>query len=341
MAASTFWVLETKELSRKHFEFSAVDIKNSLKNSFALYSGSSRLDFISKNYPIKYFMNFPLLFVLLICSHIGLGQDQKASLKQVWSTKKIFKTPESVFYDSLRENLYVANINKVSPDSKDGDGFISKLQTNGKVEKLEWITGLNDPKGMGMFGNTLYVADLDEIVEINIEKSEIVRKIKVEGSSKLNDVAVAKNGDIYISDPGINVVFKISEGVPLVWLGEDVELDKPNGLFMEEERLLVAENKGGVLNVVNPESKELREWVIDLPSADGIARIDNNNYFVSNWNGEIFYIDFKGSKQKILDTKDQKMNTADITVINSLNLLLAPTFYDNRVVAYEITILEP
>lgn len=286
-------------------------------------------------------MKSPIFIFLLFCSTITFGQDQKASLKQAWSTDKVLKTPESVFYDSLRENIYVTNINNVSPDNKDGDGFISKLQTNGKIDKLQWITGLNDPKGMGMFGNTLYVADLDEIVEINIEKSEIVRKLKVEGSSKLNDVAVAKNGDVYISDPGINVVFKISEGVPLVWLGEDVELDKPNGLFMEEERLLVAENKSGVLNVVNPDSKELREWVIDLPSADGIARIDNNNYFVSNWNGEIYYIDFKGSKQKVLDTKDQKMNTADITVINSLNLLLVPTFYDNRVVAYEITLLEP
>ncbi|CAN5622037.1 gluconolaconase [soil metagenome] len=288
-------------------------------------------------------MRYLLILILVLFLNIGVfaQEDQEISVTQKWATDQVFKNPESVFFDSLRNVIYVSNIGEINKDSRDGDGFISKLNLNGEVEELRWITGLNDPKGMGMFGNILYVADLNQVVEINVENNEIVRTHEVEGAEFLNDITVARTGEVYISDSDANLVFRIRLGMPpMVWMTDDSGLNRPNGLLIEEERLLLANMAEGTLNLVNPESKEMREWVSGVNSADGIARVGENNYFVSNWNGEVWFIDFKGSKQKVLDTKDEKVNAADITHINSLNILLVPTFFDNRVVAYDIENLQ-
>ncbi len=283
-------------------------------------------------------MKFFNLLLIVICISFDLfSQSAKIELVEKWATEQVFKTPESVFFDSLRNVVYVSNINEVNPDKKDNDGFISKLDPSGKVVELRWITGLNDPKGMGIFGNKLFVADINEIVEIDIESSRILQRHKVEGAIFLNDLAVARSGDVYVSDSEANVVFRMTKGAgPLVWLGVETKLDKPNGLLVERNRILVATFGSGNLYIVNPESKETREWVTGIEAADGIARVGQTDYFVSNWHGEIWFIDFKGEKIKVLDTKAAKVNSADIEHINSLNILLIPTFFDNRVVAYEI-----
>lgn len=281
--------------------------------------------------------NSIVLLLILLCSHFSFAQTKNVTLTKKWATDPVFKTPESVFFDSLRNVVYVSNINAVNPTKKDKDGFISKLDVSGKVVELRWISGLNDPKGMGIFGNLLYVSDLDEIVEINIETSQILKRHKVEGARFLNDVAVSETGDVYVSDSDANVVFRMTkEKTPLVWLGIETNLNKPNGLLIEPTRLLVATFGDGKLFVVNPDSKETREWVVGIDAADGITRVGETDYFISNWNGEVWHIDFKGEKTKVLDTKAAKINAADIEHINSLNLLLIPTFFDNRIVAYDL-----
>lgn len=280
-----------------------------------------------------------LLIIISFTTQLSSAQTKEVTLTQKWATEPVLKTPESVFFDSLRNVVYVSNINKVNPDKKDKDGFISKIDVSGKVLELRWISGLNDPKGMGLFGNRLYVSDINEIVEINIETSQILHRHKVEGARFLNDVSVSQSGDVYVSDSEANVVFRMTqEKTPLVWLGVDTNLKKPNGLLVEESRLLVATFGDGKLYAVNPESKETREWVIGLEAADGITRVGQTDYFISNWNGEVWYVDFKGEKTKVLDTKAAKVNAADIEHINSLNILLIPTFYDNRVVAYDLKV---
>src|SRR5689334_22113496 len=124
-------------------------------------------------------------FLLLSLAFSTFGQDLPINVQQLWATDTILRTPESVFYDNKREILYVANINKINKDASDGDGFISKVKLDGKIEKLDWITGLNDPKGMALVGGTLYVSDLRQLVEIDIAKGKIIKKHDLEGAKFL------------------------------------------------------------------------------------------------------------------------------------------------------------
>ncbi|MBW1673776.1 MAG: hypothetical protein JRJ45_09065, partial [Deltaproteobacteria bacterium] len=80
-----------------------------------------------------------------------VGGDRYKVDKQ-WQTKKELRVPESVLYDESRNVLYVSNINGKSAE-KNGQGFISKVSLDGKIEVLKWATGLHAPKGSAIYKN--------------------------------------------------------------------------------------------------------------------------------------------------------------------------------------------
>ena len=84
-----------------------------------------------------------------------------------------FKVPESVYFDKAGKVLYVSNIDG-EPWAKDGAGSIGKLGLDGKVIAAEWVEGLNAPKGMALSKGTLWVADLSEVVGIDVAKGAII-----------------------------------------------------------------------------------------------------------------------------------------------------------------------
>jgi len=263
-----------------------------------------------------------------------MAQKPTYKLDQVWATDTLLKTPESVIFDKKREVIYVSNVNQ-NPWEKDGNGFISKISKSGEILKLEWITGFNGPKGMAIVGNILYVADLDELVSIDIEKEAISNKLKIAGASGLNDITPGENGKIYISDSNEGKIFQVENGEVSIFHANVP--GRPNGLLMNQGKLLVAFSK--TTEFVSYDLNSLEKTVIAevIGAGDGITPTNETGvYLVSDWNGEIFIIDKNGNKQSLLNTKEQSKNTADIWFIQEDNLVLVPTFFDNRVVAYRL-----
>ena len=114
---------------------------------------------------------------------------QPPAVKAGWVVQNM-RTPESVYLDEGSGYLYVSQING-TPTDRDGNGRISKLGLDGSVVSADWFTGLNAPKGLRSFGGTLWVADLDEVIGIDIASAKENARIKVDGAKFLNDVAVA------------------------------------------------------------------------------------------------------------------------------------------------------
>ena len=254
------------------------------------------------------------------------------SLEQVWASDTLLQTPESVLYDQDRNLIYVANVNQ-NPWEKDGNGFISRMDLRGKIIALEWVTGLDGPKGMGLIGNLLYVANIDEVVEIDVETGEITNRYPVEGNPSLNDISVL-DGTVYISGSGSSKVYVLSDGKISIWVEGD--FGRPNGLLAEKDRLLMLTSGGGQLMAFDWNTKQKTNLVDSLGHGDGIVPAGKNDYLASSWQGELFYISSEYDRIQLLDSRDQKINTADIEYIIDKNLLLVPTFFDNRVVAYEL-----
>jgi hypothetical protein len=255
------------------------------------------------------------------------------TLTKKWESDTSMTTCESVIYDKTNDVLYVANINGV-PDGKDGNGFISKLGLDGKVTNAQWVKGMDAPKGMGIANGKLYVTDIDRVHEIDIATGKISKTYKVQGAKFLNDITTDAAGKVYISDSGGGAISVIENGKLSKWIEN---LQGPNGLFAEGNEILTVLWDGKTLNVIDPTSKQLTVKTDSIDNGDGIEAIGNGEYLVSSWNGMVHHISADWKKTLVLDTRADTVNAADIEYIQEKNLLLIPTFFKNKVVAYEVS----
>ncbi len=257
----------------------------------------------------------------------------KPTLEKKWESDSTMITSESVLYSAEEGILYVSNIGGVPPTAKDGDGFISKMSLEGEILEEKWITGLDAPKGMGISNGNLYVANITELVEISIAESKITNRWPIEDAQFLNDISIDSEGNIYISDSNTNKIHMASEGTVSTWLS-DSTLGGPNGLFHQGSKLMLATFGSGEFKEISTADKSIKTIATEIPGGDGVEAV-GDDYLVSNWNGEIYYVTSTGEKTLLLDTKDDA-NSADIEYIAEKNLVLVPTFFDNKVVAYEL-----
>lgn len=259
-------------------------------------------------------------------------QIQEKELISEWKSDSIFSIPESVFHDPIREILYIANI-QGQPTDKDGQGFISRMSTNGEVLDLEWVKGIDAPKGMGMHNNNLYISNIDEVVEIDILAGEIKNRYPLEGSEFANDISINQSGEVFISDMNTGAIYKLHNGNADFWLSAGT-FDQPNGLFAMDDHLLVG-TKNAVMKVDYQTSK-ISEFISDTGSIDGLELVGDGYFIISDWAGSVHLVHPDKEKELLFNTTDQGINAADIFFIPGENELYVPTFFDNRVMKYEL-----
>ncbi len=267
------------------------------------------------------------LFLILLLPTFHLKAQK---LIKVWTTSDGLLTPESVLYDEDRDVIYVANING-DPTEKDGNGFISVLSPNGQIRNLQWVKKLNAPKGMAIYEGKLYVADIDQLIEIDIEKGKISNKYNAPGAVFLNDVTACTNGIIFVSDTRTAKIHMLHQGEFKVWL-EGKPLETPNGLLTEKGKLYIGDNNIYKVDIL---TKKIELLFPDAGGVDGLEKDNDGNFIFSNWAGRIF-INTNGKTIKLLDTTTEEINTADIDYVHKTDEILVPTFYKNSVVAYKI-----
>lgn len=282
---------------------------------------------------VKAILTGVLFFVFVVFFLTG----GRYSLEKLWETSHVFQIPESVLYDPATGFIYVSNING-NPGAKDRNGFISKLSAEGKIISLKWATGLNAPKGMAIYGKKLYVSDVDNVACIDLFSGKILRKIPVPGAVFLNDVAADEAGNIYVSDSsGKNsVVYRVKNGKAEVWL-KGGKIKSPNGLFYRDGILYIGTfSGGGRILAVDVKTKKIKVVANIGHGIDGLI-LDRDGFFlISDWRGRTELVTKEGKINLLLDTTSQKINSADLGYISEKWIVLVPTFFDNRVVAYRL-----
>jgi hypothetical protein len=272
-----------------------------------------------------------LLFCFLLPPFLA-ANAQKHKLVQLWATDAVVATPESVLPDLKNNFLYVSLIDG-GPWDADGRGGIGRMTNTGANYDSNWITGLNAPKGMGIYRDKMYAADLSEVVVIDISKGKLIRKIPVEGASGLNDITVSEKGIVYVSDSKTGRIWKLEDEKPSLYLEN---ITGANGLKAVKDDLYFA--KGSAF--MKADSKKQITQIADVGQAiDGIEPIGNGDFLVTSWPGYIFYVYANGQTEVLLDTHEQKKNTADIGYDPVKMIVYVPTFFDRRVVAYQLSSL--
>jgi sugar lactone lactonase YvrE len=263
----------------------------------------------------------------------------------VWSVTEGMDSPESVYFDAASGFLYSSQIGGDAA-AKDGNGRIVKLSLDGKVIDANWIAGLNAPKGMRGYRGTLFVADIDEVVGIDIAAGRIASRVKTDAKF-LNDLATAPDGAVYATDSFQNRVYVVRNGVASVFV-ESPRLELPNGILVDGDKVIVATDgrpgRGGggtpgSLFAIDIASREIRQLTTQsIGTPDGLESDGRGGYIVADvGGGRIFHVSASGEAQLLRQLDRQP---ADICFIPARRLLVVPHLGLNRVSAYELSELK-
>ena len=255
-----------------------------------------------------------------------------ASLEKLWESEAVLKVPESVRFDGERRVLYVSNIDG-EPWGKDGKGSIGKVGLDGKVIEAEWVTGLNAPKGMALFQNLLIVADLQEIAIIDVlHPAGVPHRISLPEAEGLNDVSTNEAGEIFVTDSKKGDVYRIgTDGSPRKILEE---LKRLNGVLASDGEVFIASDGG--LYRTSEDGGELKLIANGMDgNADGIERVGEGQWLVSCWAGVVYLVS-EGKAEKLLDTREEKINSADLGYDPMTKTAYIPTFWKNSITAYRL-----
>lgn len=286
---------------------------------------------------MKFKMKIMLLLLIVNSSYAQIKLPFK--LENQWKVNG-FENPESIVKD--KEILYVSNVNGILTD-KDGNGYISKVSLDGKIIQQKWIIGLNAPKGLGIYGDTLYVADIDVVMAINIKTKEKILH-KVEGATFLNDITVDNQGNVYVSNTfGFSAIYRLSKGKVSLWM-KDESLNLPNGLYVSGNDLYIA-NWGTNLNPktyateilgnlikVNILTKEIIKLTKPVGNLDGISKTIHG-FLITDWLvGKLLYIN---EDYEVVEVLDLPQGSADIYFDKSTKTIYIPLMLDNQVLSYQ------
>ncbi|MGB7676683.1 MAG: hypothetical protein WBL54_09180 [Nitrososphaeraceae archaeon] len=335
---SDVWILiaKNKMLPQKSFVLTSLFIV-AISGTVLLFSGIS-INLYNNNYQ----------------ADAQQQQVEHTKINKLWETTNDLKNPESVAYAPKQNVLFVSNLNG-KPTEKDQNGFISKVSpSNGNIIELNWVTGLNAPKGVAISNNNsrLYVSDITDLVEIDIDNGKIMKRFNAPGSVFLNDVVSDNQGNIYVSDTITNTIYKLdgnnNTSSLQAWL-QSPQLNGPNGLHVDntKNKLIVASlgdlsKPGAGIEVVDLKSKTIttlgKEGTTSpFGGLDGIESdtMDTHYYVTDNPAGKVYNVNANGTGYGTLIDLHTK-GAADLGFIPNRSTIIIPLMQDNKLVAYRL-----
>jgi DNA-binding beta-propeller fold protein YncE len=219
------------------------------------------------------------------------------------------------------------------------------LDAKGNVTSLKFIQGgvadvlLHAPKGLAIVGQTLYVADLDQLKGFDKTTGKQLVTVSFPASSlqkivSLTDVAAGPTGLLYASDQGANSIYRIDPAANhrVDLLIHDDRLAGPTGVAVHPQT--------GHLVAVSWEKGK----VLEITPAGQLTELESNGFFTSRFQnlsgvdfdrwGNMYLSDLtKGKIWRM--TRDHRFQViaeyllapADIGIDRANNLILVPYHY--------------
>ena len=249
------------------------------------------------------------LIVVLLLASLTFAAPAAGAPQLLWETKGLAQ-PESVVKDPATGAIYVSNINGAIMQ-KDGNGFIARLKPDGTIIERQWVKGLNAPTGLALHDRTLYVADVDELVEISAASGEILNRHAAKGAIFLNDVAVDQDGTVYVSDTPMNTIWRLKDGV----FEGTPELGGLLAVHLKDQSVSTIRND-------------------PIGNLDGLQSLQPGIFLVTDWAaGALYRVGAKGKPERLL-----KLNkgSADLVYLADEKTVLVPIMLSNTLVAYKL-----
>ena len=257
-----------------------------------------------------------------------------------------FSSPESTIVN--KNDLYISNVGKeLKPTLKDGDGFISKLDINGNIKELHFIDGLNAPKGIGIVGNTLFVADIDTLRGFDLSTKKEVFNVVFEGVNFLNDITVKDSNTLFIGASDTSAIYEVN--ISNKSYKKLMDFTVANGLFYEDGILYTAQlgsttqnmfdGKGKLYKIDLKDNNKLTQLGTFEGVLDGVHKVGNKVY-VSDWGnakktGIIRVYDLETKKESVLET-ELFMGAADFWIDEKSKKIFMPQMIGGKVTIFDL-----
>jgi hypothetical protein len=298
-----------------------------------------------------------MIAAALIFSTGALAQNPQQSNvpepKALWTVSADVNAPESAYYDATSNAIFVSSING-DVLAKDGNGYISRLTTDGKVVNAKWATGLNAPKGLRSVGGTLWVTDIDEVAAIEIASGRITSHVKIDGAKFLNDLAAAPDGTVYASDSQTFRIYAVKDGKASMFVEIAEPIETPNGVLVDGNRLIVgtmgAQGARGAQGAQGAQGAPAggRLIAFDLATRtqtvitpqpiggiDGIESDGRGGFLVTDvFGSRLLHVSASGTTRTLLQFTAAG---ADFGYIASRQVAVVPFLFGNRVAAYDLS----
>ena len=185
---------------------------------------------------------------------------------------------------------YLSNAgNNFGKSIKDGDGYISRVKSDGSQEDvtMKYITGLDNPRGILAIKGILYVCDVDRLTGFDLRSKKKVFELLLdkENTKQLTSIVSDNDKIAYVSATDINMIFEIdlSSKKYKKW----IETETPSGLLIDDGKMYVCgwgtdSLPNGKLGVINMKSKEYTQLVDYEGFLWGLALNGKKLYF-SDW----------------------------------------------------------
>ena len=248
----------------------------------------------------------------------------------LWSSAPgAFIRPESAQYDPDTGYVFV------SEALPDGQGKVMLLDTDGNIVDPDWLTGLTWPKGLIIENGLVYVATDKDLVVANAATGEVVATYTADAGASLNDVTMAADGSVYVSDLNQAAIWRLKDGVFEMFVS-DPTLVSANGIRINDDKLWLATFDQGVLYEIDLETKAISQVLDGVQAFDGVIEIEPGIWLMSSFNGQIrMYNEEDGSLTSIYSNLFNH-NAADIGYDPASQTIFVPTFSSQGVFALQL-----
>ena len=260
----------------------------------------------------------------------------------------LLDAPESAYWDAGSDTWFVSNLGGGLSLAKDGVGWVTRFDAEGQVLAPRWADGLDAPTGMASHAGRLYVADRGCVRIFDIASAQPTGVVALPGGEFVNDVAIAGDGAVFVSDTATNRIYRLTGDGAELWLETDA-LQNPNGLWVDGAALVVASwgpmtdvatfaaKHPGTLLRIDLATKEITPVGRGEPIAnfDGVLRI-GEYYYATDWTGgRLLRIADDGSVETLLSGFSQ---LADLGYDAKRGIVGLPIMSDNRFVRLRLTL---
>ncbi|MEI6089438.1 MAG: T9SS type A sorting domain-containing protein, partial [bacterium] len=238
--------------------------------------------------------------------------------------------PESVLFDSANQRWLCSLVGEHGTP----DGSIVVIDESGSaISKL--TTGLDDPKGIVIANDKLYVTDVTKVRVIDPASGELLETIPIAGAQFLNDICFDGKTSLYLSDNAISAIFTLD--METKTNSKFCNVDTPNGLLYDEVKNTILavsfSTSGKIYEIDLTNANTIVKATVSQQLLDGITRDNLGNYYISSWQQTNVVKYDKNFTNPVEFQKDYN-GPADIYYETQKNILVVPEMEGGKIHFY-------